>query len=562
MKRLKERLRQINGRGYPSYKSLKGGYDFPSFRLEVVHVQGDPFAAPSRVAVRVRLRNLPHLDLDQRNRSQRIGLEDGILRSVKQVLRSVGRQRGSGKSGDWGMVRLGQEILPRTGCEAGEDDVVVRLTMGLPAAGRRILGREAETMFLSELPQIVDEAILKGDPELWVAHARASEDQDFLRNILAEKHWIAFVGEGALLPRASGIDDRPLPKGGQPWVSPPELQIEVDLPHQGRISGTAIPEGVTLICGGGFHGKSTLLSALAQSVFNHIPGDGRETCVTTYDAVAIRAEDGRSVSDVDISSFIGELPGGRSTVRFSTENASGSTSQAANIVEAVEMGARCLVIDEDTSATNFMVRDRRMQELVEKNQEPIVPFIDRVREIHQELGISTIVVVGGSGDYFEVADQVLVLEEYRPNLATEQAKSIAGEHPSHRKREKVPPLKFDGNRVPEPKGFDPRRGHRSEKVQTRETRSILFGRQEIDVSLVSQLTDYGQTKVIGDWMIRCSRGMADGDRSMQEICLELEQDAMAKPLSQTIPGSEGDRVFARRFELAATINRLRTLKIR
>ncbi len=559
---LQKKLRQLNGRGYPQYKSIKGHFDFGRFDLQIMHVQGDPFAMPSRIAVRITNSDLKLRAKDLASFSRRIGLEDAILRSFFRVVSRTGKSRGTGKSGQWRILTPGQEMLPRTAVEIDPETVTVRFTVGLPAAGRRILGHEATEMFMEELPAIVEKAAYEGDRTKWVEHADAFEDQDHLRHLLAEKKWVSFVANESLLPRASGIDDRPFSGKAVLWDSPKELRTEVELPNQGKVAGSFIPEGVTLICGGGYHGKSTLLHALERGIYNHIPGDGRELCVTRNDALSVRAEDGRSVAQVDISPFINDLPTGADTTSFSTENASGSTSQAANLVENIEMGARVFLIDEDTSATNFMVRDRRMQELVSTSSEPITPFIDRVKDLHREFGISSVLVIGGAGDYFDVADNVLLMEGFRPRMATKEAKEIASKYPADRVEELRPHLTKPAHRAPLPKSFDPSRGHRSEKVKTTGTRIILFGRHEIDVSLVGQLMDDGQTRTLADWLIRCSRGLADGERSLLSICKELEQESIEKSLSHTTSSMDGDRVFARSFELAAAINRMRTLSVR
>ena len=239
---------------------------------------------------------------------------------------------------------------------------------------------------------------------------RASVDQEKIRKWLSETGLVAFIADGSILPRRSGVDDRPLLVNPVPFYSPDELAVNVDLPHQGMVRGMGIPPGVTLIVGGGFHGKSTFLNALEVGVYNHIPGDGREYVITDRDSVKIRAENGRSIQKVNISSFITNLPLMRDTIRFSTENGSGSTSQAASIIEALESGARILLIDEDTSATNFMIRDERMQELVVKEKEPITPFVDKVHKLYRDFAVSTLLVMGGSGDYFDVADTVIMMD--------------------------------------------------------------------------------------------------------------------------------------------------------
>lgn len=561
--RLRQRLGQIDGRGYKAYREIKGRYQFADFQLTVEHVQGDPFAAPSRLTISLPLLKTRLGAGEPANPERRVGIEDAFLRAFAKAVRSVsgGGHRGSGKSGEWGVIRLGQEMLPRTACEIENDHLFVRVTAGLPARGRRVLSRQAETMFFTELPQMVRTGVFEASPSFLRAHADSYEDQETLREFLKERNWVAFVANGSLLPRRTGVDDRPLENCAVAWASPSQLETEVQLPNSNGIKGTFLPAGVSLICGGGFHGKSTLLQALSRGVYNHIPGDGRELCVSRHETVAVRAEDGRSITAVDISPFIDGLPDGRRSTAFDTDNASGSTSQAANIGEGLELGAECLLIDEDTSATNFMVRDRRMQELIAVCDEPITPFVDRVVELYREHGVSTVVVVGGSGDYFDVADLVLVMNKYRARVETTRAKEIADEHPSNRLRELRPSLARPNPRVPLPAGFDPRQGKRPEKVRTKGVRSITFGIHEIDMGAVAQVVDPGQVKTLGDWLLACSRHAVDGRRSLANICRSMEDEARRGCLSHTTEPGFGDRVMARRFELGAAINRLRTLKI-
>jgi predicted ABC-class ATPase len=269
-----------------------------------------------------------------------------------------------------------------------QNQVEARLEVGLPAAGRRILGREAKEIFFDALPQIISSSLFFNDiPEkTLIKHVEIVEDQHFLRGELKKRKLVAFIANGSILPRESGVSQRPMRKGAVPFVSPEKFQVEINLPHHGTVKGMGIPEGITLIVGGGFHGKSTLLQALQLGVYDHIAGDGREYVVTRQNAVKIKAENGRSIEKVNISPFINNLPRRQDTRAFSTENASGSTSQAANIMEALEIGTDLLLIDEDTSATNFMIRDGRMQQLVQKEKEPIIPFIDRVRALYEKKG--------------------------------------------------------------------------------------------------------------------------------------------------------------------------------
>ncbi len=363
-------------------------------------------------------------------------------------------------------------------------------------------------------------------------------------------------------PRRSGIDDRPLTERPVPFASPDSLRCAFTTPNRGTVHGMGIPDGITLIVGGGFHGKSTLLNALNRSVYPHIPGDGREYVVTDPTAVKIRAEDGRSVTGVDISPFIQNLPFGKETEFFSTPNASGSTSQAANIMEALEMGSRLLLIDEDTSATNFMIRDERMQALVAKEKEPITPFVDKVRQLREELGVSTILVMGGSGDYLDCADRVLMMEAYRPVDVTAQARAVVQTHASRRKSEGGGRFGAIRIRSARPEGFDPRRGRRDVRIDARGVQEILFGRETIALGAVEQLVDISQTRAIGDLIHYYSKNHAKSTSSIQEGLARSLQDVQERGFDLLSPYRLGSYAMPRLFEVAAAVNRMRSLRIK
>lgn len=555
-------LRRIDGRGYKAYKDLRGAYDLGQFVLYVDHIQGDPFAPPSAMRVRIDMARAAIPPELYSTRTRRIALQDYLTRAFSAALREVTAGfRGSGKSGLMAIDTPGQEVLERSSALITPDWVEVRFVAGLPARGRTVLGREAEEMLLSELPRCVARALVYGslDDRAVRRHVETCEDSEALRGMLGGLGLVAFISDGSILPRRSGVDPRPLdPRKAVPFRSPESLAVEVDLPNRGRVRGMGIPKGVTLIVGGGYHGKSTLLSAIEHGVYNHIPGDGRELVVTDPTAVKIRAEDGRSVRNVDISPFISGIPFGGDTTRFSTDNASGSTSQAANIMEALEAGARVLLIDEDTSATNFMIRDRRMQALVSKDKEPITPFIDRVREM-AALGVSTILVLGGSGDYFDVADTVIMMDEYRPVDVTQRAREIARTYATGRRPETVRPFGPVGRRVLLG-GFDASRGRRDVKIIARGLKAISFGEHDIDLAAVEQVVDPSQTRFIGDAIHYISERYVDGRRTLPEVLDLLERDLDEKGLN-IFPGwPRGDYARPRRFEIAAAINRLRTLR--
>ncbi|MFP4373256.1 MAG: ABC-ATPase domain-containing protein [Spirochaetaceae bacterium] len=569
---LREKLRRIDGRGYKAYKDIADRYRFESYTLSIDHVQGDPFASPSRVHIEVdaRTAGFPSWsyvspdDGRRGSRSREIATRDYITRRFAGAARRIAAgHRGTGKGGLIEIDRPGQEVLERSSAFIGGAGVEIRFFVGLPAFGRKVAGGHAEAMLLEEVPAIVAEAAFFAalDESELRRHVEGVEDADVLRSRLPELGLVAFVAEGAVLPRRSGIDQRPMAAGeAVAFESPPSLRVGVDLPNRGRVTGLGIREGVTLIVGGGYHGKSTLLSAVERGVYNHVPGDGRELVVSDPSAVGIRAEDGRRIEKTCITPFISGLPGGRNTDAFSSDDASGSTSQAANIIEALEVGAHVLLIDEDTSATNFMIRDHRMQELVHDRDEPITPFIDKVRVMHAELGVSTILVLGGSGDYFDVADCVIAMREYRPSDVTRQAWEIAARYPTDRRAEGGDTFGRRAQRAPDPRSIDPRKGKREVKLTPRGTSVLGFGTYTVDLSAVSQIVDPSQTRAIG-WALARIAARADGRRSVADLVAEIEELVREQGLDALAGRPVSDLAAFRGLELAAALNRLRSLRV-
>lgn len=563
---LSNTLRRIDGRGYKAYKDIQGAYDFGNFTLYIDHVQGDPFAAPSRIRVIVPQKVAGFRAELYSSGARRKGLEDFLTRQIaKSIARIVKGNRGTGKSGQITVISFGQQMLNRTSVLINPEAVEARLSMGLPAQGRRVLAEQAIDMFFNELPNVIENALIYKNlnSQDLLKQVNLAEDQWVLRKKLEEMGLVAFVANGSILPRRSGVDDRPLERDAVPFKSPPELEVVVELPHAGKVKGMGIPKGITLIVGGGYHGKSTLLRAIERGVYDHIPGDGRELVVTVEDAVKIRAEDGRRVEKVDISSFISDLPGNGSTWAFSTDNASGSTSQAANIMEALEIGTSLLLIDEDTSATNFMIRDARMQALVHKDSEPITPFIDRVEALYEQHGVSTIIVIGGSGDYFDIAHRVIMMERYIPRDVTKRAREIADEYATNRRNEAVGlPIRIT-HRCPIPQSL--RIEGRRQKIKSRGLDSIQYGYTNLMLDDVEQLVDVNQTRAIGD-IIRYAMENYMGDNvTLREIVQKVHRDIQEKGLDIISPYKDfhtGDYAQPRPQEIGAAINRLRILKVK
>ena len=559
--RLKSQLQKIDNAGYKAYKDIRGEYKFAQFVLIVDRVQGDPFAAPSQVRVIIPQSEGKFPPQLYRNKSREVAIRGYLTRRFATVAKQYSSHRGTGKSGLIAIASVGQEVLERTAVFLNQEELEVRFVVGLPAKGRRVLGTQAIAMLCEDIPKIVRQLLYESlDADAVQQQVETVEDADWLREQLAAHNLVAFIPNKAILPRRSGIDSRPLLEA-IPFESPIDLEIEFDCPNQGTIKGMGIPAGITLIVGGGYHGKSTLLRAIELGIYNHVPGDGREYVVTNPEAVKIRAEDGRSIAGVDISPFINHLPQGKSTTEFSTTNASGSTSQAANIIEAMEAGTKLLLIDEDTSATNFAIRDRRMQELITKDKEPITPFIDKVEQLYQDYGVSTILVMGGSGDYFKVADLVIAMENYQPKNVTTKAKAIAIQYDTDRNAEGGTNFGAVNQRIPVLDSIDPRFGKREVKLNTRDIDSIKIGTDEIDLSAVEQLVDKGQLKAIAKALVYLKVKYARQQLTLAEILNQLEAEIKKSSLDTITDFPHGDLAQFRSLELAAALNRLRSLQI-
>ena len=558
---LETTLRKLDNSSYKTYKEIRGRYQFANFTLIVDYVQGDPFASPSQVRIIIPQTVAKFPPQLYKSTSREIALRDYLARQFARQAAKVSSHRGTGKSGLIAIAPLGQEVLERTAVYIDRERIEVRFIVGLPARGRRILGRQAAQMLCEDVPYLVDALLYQSlDSAAIQQHVETIEDADWLRQQLSEQNLVAFVANGATLPRRSGIDPRPLLKA-IPFQSPLSLEVEFDCPNRGKITGMGIPVGINLIVGGGYHGKSTLLKAIELGIYNHIPGDGREYVVADSSGMKIRAEDGRSIAGVDISPFINHLPQGRSTTNFFTTNASGSTSQSANIIEALEAGAKLLLIDEDTSATNFTIRDRRMQALIAKDKEPITPFIDKVSQLYTDYGVSTILVMGGSGDYFDVADRIIALDSYLPQDVTDKAKAIALEYTTARNAEGGTEFGRISSRILAANSINPSRGKREINLKSRGVEQINFGEEDIDLSAVEQIIDSGQLKAIALAIVYAKEKYISQQLTLTEVLAKVEADMTRSGLDILSNFPQGDLAQFRPLELAAAINRLRSLKV-
>lgn len=574
---LRQQLRSINRKSYPAYKGLKGLYHFGNYILSIDHVQGDPFASPSHISIQISHRDAGFPVEYYKDTLTGTTLCDYLTRQFeKQVSQYSFRAKGSGKSGLLTVSHCGQEILSRTACEITEKGITARFFVGFPANGRTINATELEKILFDFLPVCIQKSFFYSslNAKELQNYIELVEDQEFIRQTLPAKNLCAFIADGSILPRESGISSRPM-KASVPFTSPDSLRISINLPHKGKITGMGIPKGITLIVGGGYHGKSTLLNALELGVYNHIPGDGREYVITDATAVKLRSEDGRFIKDVDISMFINDLPNKKDTRCFSTLDASGSTSQAAGIVESMEAGSHLFLLDEDTSATNFMVRDAFMQQVIQREKEPITPFLERAEDLYKKAGISTILVAGSSGAFFHIADTIIQMDNYVPKDITASVKKLCSQYP-------LPAVSVTDFQLPHSHRIMSRpaesskhlrhnsRGNHSdsgaakpERLKTRisGTDGFSLGRQEIDLRYTEQLIDAEQTAALGLLLKYAVEHLADGRRTLPEIVQFLWKNLSLHGLSFFTENQKISCGYAtpRIQEIYACLNRYRGL---
>lgn len=556
---LKRELEKIDGRGYKTYKTLEGQYSFEDYILSIDHVQGDPFASPSRIRVIVNSNNnFPKNLFDEKYK--KITICDFLTRLFSKNIYKYGEKVfGSGKSGLIEISKCSQQVIERTSIIINNEKIEARFYVGFPARGRSVLSKELEKILFNIIPNIVKNTLIYNNINIKALNDKLKllEDQEFIRKQLKDKKLIAFIANNSILPRESGISQKPL-KDGKKFISPKELEVEFNTPNRGLIKGMGIPEGITLIVGGGYHGKSTLLKELELGVYNHIEGDGREFVITDNTALKVRAEDGRAITKTDISLFINNLPNGKDTKKFYTENASGSTSQAANIIEGIESGTKLFLIDEDTSATNFMIRDSVMQQLVSKDKEPITPFIDVARSLYKQKGISTILVAGSSGDFFDIADLVIQMDNYEPYEVTKKAKALSRGITNVNENLKVD---IDFNRVilkgtieSSPKGV---------KVKTLGKDGISINKENIDLRAVEQIVDNEQLNTIGAIMKYAENKLMGKNLTLAQIADNITEELKNNLIGiENIKGGYGSFAIVRKQEIMCAYNRYRKIKIR
>ncbi|MCC2521290.1 ABC-ATPase domain-containing protein [Vibrio coralliilyticus] len=543
MDQLTATLKKIEKQNYRAYQQIKGQYDFGDYTFFIDYVQADPYASASRVRA-VRPWSLTGLQwLRETSDAYQVAARDFIARSFAEFAK---------QENSVSIALTGQTVMDSTSVLFTDEGIELRFRVNLPAEGRSVLGKKTNNILTFHLPKFIRRATLERelDKEALVHHCQIVEDQEFIRSKLDEYNLLAFVGNGSVLPRVAGNCDLPM-KDAVALTAPESLQVTIATPNQGEMTGLGIRKGITLIVGGGFHGKSTLLNAIERSIYNHIPGDGRERIVTNLNAMKIRAEDGRCVHSLNLSNYINHLPMQRDTEDFTTQDASGSTSQAAWLQESIEAGVQGILIDEDTSATNFMIRDERMQALVSKGDEPITPLVDRIGQLRNELEVSTVIVMGGSGDYLDVADTVIQMHDYQAVDVTEKARQVVKQHPTERNNECESELST----------FRPRSLNRAAlqkiladgkfRVSAKGVDSLRFGKEFTDLSALEQLESSSEINAIGWLWFQLAQLPGWSNNPAKEIQQMLEGD-----WSKNMP-NQGDLAKPRTIDAMAALNRMR-----
>ncbi|NKE83578.1 ABC-ATPase domain-containing protein [Staphylococcus arlettae] len=554
-------LQSLDGQKYGAYKRLSGTYAYNNFQLAIDHIQADPYAPPSKVRIIINkiTTGIPEDLID--TKLKRIAVSDFLTSNIYSKIHKL-TQRQRNYHANIMIDNCGPEILERSAVTITDHFIEVCLEIGLPAKGRKILGTAATHIFKTIVPEIVARALSYKniDQVAFADQVTLMEDQQYIREFLVQQGYIAFVANGSILPRQSGVSQQPLTHAVS-FTSPATYEQALTLPSGKQVRGMAIPEGITLIVGGGYHGKSTLLEALQRGVYPHIVGDGREYVITRDDAMKIRAEDGRSIAQVNIQPFIDNLPGNKDTTQFTTPNASGSTSQAANVMEALEARSSVLLIDEDTSATNFMIRDKRMQQLIAPEKEPITPFAHKVKPLYDDYQVSTILIVGGSGDYFDVADHVLIMDEYVLQDVTTKAHDIAKNTGVQKPYHHSEHFGTITQRTPLTASFNSKGKDGRFKVKGRTT--ILYNKEPIDLAAVEQLVDTSQTNCLALMLAYYQRHLLNDTTTLSQAVRQLYQHIDTHGLAAISPyqGHPGNLALPRPQEFYAALNRYRGLQI-
>ncbi len=348
------KVKKIDGAGYGASVNILGSYSYDNQVVLIIdrvpRDPGDPL--PGKIKILIPYKELRY--------DKKIVMKNNLsIRASKHFFNSITHRTIRYEGHPWLWIDPpGQAFLERNSINFFEDYVEIRLDFYVPYKGRRkISGGRLRRLIIETIPRIINE--LRGSSKKKKNLGRmieTIEDQEYLRKKLSEEGILAFIADGSILPRR-GDSDLPL-RDAVPFKAPKKYSVIFNLPHHGQISGLYIERGkVISFAGANFHGKTTILTALSVAHYNYIPGDGREFVISIDELPLIAAENRRVIRGIDLSILMKKLPGKNiDTALFNTNEASGSTSQAASLLEALEFRVKGILIDEDSSAVNLLLR--------------------------------------------------------------------------------------------------------------------------------------------------------------------------------------------------------------
>ena len=558
---LYSKIDQINQQDAKQLQQLIGDYDFSRYVLKISRIDEPAETQHSLLVVSV-----PHfiagfpLKLIE-TPVGRTALEDLLTRKVAEEIDKISAYDEDGISRRrLHITRPGQKILPRSSLVVTEEYVEARIYVRLPLRDGRILGGDMKTLFFEILPRVVNAALIfcNLDEDEITAAVNLMNDADHVRHLLATRGWVSFVADHARLSRV-GDSDQPDLERAIPLVVDEALARNVDVPHAGALRGFGVPAGLTLILGDAYSGRAELMHAIGDGIYNHVAGDGREMVITVPDAVYVKAEPGRSVQRVDISAFV--RPTGANPAAFTNIHADACAAQAASTIEALEVGARALLFEESDSAVEFLTRDARLGDLMPEADRTITPLSVLARRIVDQLGVS-LVIAGSSTitDFIPVADTILRIANYKVSDVTQQAKALVAPPATAPAGADVSAL-IAKKRSVVPSSIDPSAGRSELRIETEGMYQLHFGRNTIDLHGVVQLADEDQTRTIGRILYYAKTHYMDETHPISELLDSVDQDLSTEGLETLTRVLQGDLARPRRFEIAAALNRLPSLRI-
>ena len=558
-------LAEIDGKPFAEYERLLGDFDFARYVIKCskIEITRDAENPVFNIRVPQSIAELPGHLYDSPVR--RTALEDYLVRNLCAVTERIARFNESG----WARRNIliaepGQKILPRTAVIVTKEYIDARIRIALPykvyATGERLVDAEmARKVFFEDLPEVVSSSIFCCNLDLDEAEefVNGMEDADRVRQTLSTLGLVSFVGEGSLLAREPN-SDLPDYERIAPFEVSESAQTEIEVPNSGKIIGLGIPVGLTVVLGDAANGRKDFMSAIAAGVFNHIPGDGREAVVTVSDAVQIEVDRGRSVQEVNITPFLSEAEDGN-PASYSTRSADSFISQAAGTIEALEVGARVLIFDENTSASAFLTTDARVAALL--GSTPRASLAQRARQIVDELGIS--LVIGGENlvaEYIPLADTVLKVEDFQVTNITEEAKALNLALPPEAAAVNLGPM-LGRSRWIMPSSIDAAVGNKDVVIEAVDLKAIQFGRSVIELDSVPQIADESQTLTLGLLLYYAKLRYMQEGYPLREMLDMIDRDLSSEGLGTISRDLRGDLARPRRYELAAALNRLPTFRV-